>query len=165
MSVWLTPQIVKFHCWSISSNGGGRVHGPALWGSGLLTCKVLSPKFSSGWMTRAEMISGRHLGFLLGPRWSGLGKVLGLVVSLGTILMKWDTCCDPDEDWNLTTTDVSSAFSFSETQIKKEGSVLIYLLAWSFFENLFILHGGSVEVSLGIGLDASWLADSWQFNE
>jgi len=113
MSVWLTPQIVKFHCWSISSNGGGRVHGPALWGSGLLTCKVLSPKFSSGWMTRAEMISGRHLGFLLGPRWSGLGKVLGLVVSLGTILMKWDTCCDPDEDQYLTATSMVTRYATS----------------------------------------------------
>jgi len=57
------------------------------------------------WMvTQAEMISGRHSGFLLGPSWSDLGKVLMLAVSLETILMKWDTCRDPDEDQNLTTT-------------------------------------------------------------
>ena len=35
-------------------------------------------------------------------------------------LMRRETCCDPDADKNLTTTNISSAFSFSE-YIEREG--------------------------------------------
>jgi len=98
-------QIAESRCWALSSNGGGRFRsGPALWGLALPTRKVLSSNFSYRWMTWAKMISGRHSGFLLDPGWSGLRKVPGLAVPLRMILMKWDTCRDPDEGQNLTTT-------------------------------------------------------------
>jgi len=147
------------------TGSGGEIllSGPALWGSGLSTRKMLSPKFSSEWMIQAQMISGRHSGFHLGPDWSGLGKILRLAVSLGTILMKWAMCRDSDENWNLTTIDIPFASSFSENHIEKEGSRLIHPLTRSFSENLWhylYFTGGAVEVSLGIWLDASWLADN-----
>jgi len=117
--VWLTPQITQSRCWAVSSTGGRLRSGSALWGLRLPTCKVLSPKFYIGWMTRAEMISERHSDFLLRLSWSDLEKVLrlfssgltevvfwntGFAVSLWMILMKWDTRRDPDEDWSMTAT-------------------------------------------------------------
>ena len=84
----------------------------------------------SGWNDLKEALELSSQSWL---KWSPEGTRAYL--SFGTILMKWDTCCDPDEDWNLITTDAPSVSSFSETQIEKEGSGLIHPLARSFSEN------------------------------
>ena len=47
---------------------------------------------------------GKVLGFFSSSLTEVVFRNTGFVVSLGTILMKWDTCRDLDEDQNLTTT-------------------------------------------------------------
>jgi len=137
---WLSPKTGKSHYWVVSSCGGGRFRSEhALWGLRLPTRKIPSPKFHI-WMNKsglsglgmvlglkcsrggarvfssslAEVFSRRYSGFLLGPGWSGL-LVRWAAVPLRMILMKWDTCRDPNEDQNMTTTDAPSVSSFSES--------------------------------------------------
>ena len=115
--------------------------------------KCFRQSSTSGWMSQAEMILGRHSRFLLRAGWSGLGKVLRLF-SLGLIeVVFWSTCLlfrsrrswwietfrNPNKEQNLTTTDTPSASSFSETQIEEE-SGLIQPLAWSFSEKSHYLY-------------------------